>query len=56
MSFFLLHHMSSKILNSSDQETFGYVANNEGGGTQKAADDKGTYESIFAWLNAQVKK
>lgn len=45
-----------KILNSSDQETFGYVANNEGGGTQKAADDKGTYESIFAWLNAQVKK
>lgn len=43
------------ILNSNDEKNFGFVASNNGGGSEKAHDEKGTYESIFAWLNAQVK-
>lgn len=45
-----------KIVNSDDNVNFGFVPNNDGGGTLNAHDDKGTYNSIFAWLNAQVKK
>lgn len=45
-----------KIVNSDDNAKFGFVPNNDGGGTLNAHDDKGTYNSIFAWLNAQVKK
>lgn len=44
-----------KILNSKDEKTFGFVASNNGGGSEKAHDEKGTYDSIFEWLNAQVK-
>ncbi|KAK8871224.1 hypothetical protein M9Y10_009138 [Tritrichomonas musculus] len=44
-----------KIKNSTDNEKFGFEPKNEGGGSEKAVDDKGTYDSIFAWLNAQVK-
>ncbi|KAK8849334.1 hypothetical protein M9Y10_018706 [Tritrichomonas musculus] len=45
-----------KIMNSNDNDKFGLVPSNNGGGFQEAVDDKGTYKSIFAWLNAQVKK
>ena len=44
-----------KILNSNDTKNYGFVASNEGGGCKDAVDDKGTYKSIFAWLNSQVK-
>ena len=37
------------------QETGNLVPSNNGGGTLKARDSKGEYNSIFAWLNAQVK-
>lgn len=43
-----------KIMNSTDNETFGFEPTNDGGGCEKAADDKGSYDSIFSWLNAQV--
>lgn len=45
-----------KILNSTDTKNYGFVATNDGGGTKEASDEKGTYKSIFAWLNSQVKK
>lgn len=45
-----------KIMNSADDDkSFGFVPSNDGGGSQEASDEKGTYKSIFAWLNAQVK-
>ena len=37
------------------QEAGNLVPSNNGGGTLKARDSKGEYNSIFAWLNAQVK-
>lgn len=45
-----------KILNSTDTKNYGFVATNDGGGTKEASDEKGTYKSIFAWLNSQIKK
>lgn len=45
-----------KIINSADDdESFGFVPDNNGGGCQNASDENGTYKSIFQWLNAQVK-
>ena len=37
------------------QEAKNLVPSNNGGGSLKARDSKGEYNSIFAWLNAQVK-
>lgn len=44
-----------KILHSTDMKYFGMVPCNQGGGCEKAKDEKGTYSSLFAWLNSQVK-
>lgn len=43
-----------KVLNSNDN-SYGFVPSDEGG-SQKATDEKGSYESIWAWLNSQAKK
>lgn len=40
-----------KIAESSDQESFGTVPNNDGGGSQSAGD----FTGLFEWLNAQKK-
>lgn len=45
----------SAIKDSKDTETFGFTPNNDGGGTKQASDANGTYDTIFAWMNAQSK-
>ena len=39
----LVFKIEKKILNSTDNETFGFEPTNEGGGCEKATDDKGSY-------------
>ncbi len=34
---------------------YGFVANNNGGGTVSPSDENGTYTNLFDWLNAQSK-
>lgn len=44
------------VLNSDDNDVnSGFVPNNDGGGSLNANDDNGSYNSIFAWMNAQIK-
>lgn len=45
-----------KIAASTDTKTFGFEPTNQGGGTLTASDENGSYDSVFSWLNAQVKK
>ena len=45
-----------RIARSKEEDaTFGFVPSDEGGGSVVAEDEKGRYESVFEWLNAQVK-
>lgn len=43
------------IKNSTDTKTFGFTPSNDGGGTKQASDANGTYDTVFAWMNAQTK-
>ena len=44
------------IASSTDNDTMGFVPDNNGGGTLQATDaDGNTYDNLFAWLNAQHK-
>lgn len=43
------------IKNSTDTANFGFTPSNNGGGTKQATDENGTYDTIFAWMNAQNK-
>lgn len=43
------------ILNGAEDEMMGFSPTNDGGGTEQAADANGTYDNLFAWMNAQKK-
>lgn len=45
-----------KILKSDGINEYGFVPSNDGGGFKYASDEKGTYKSIFEWMNAQVRQ
>ncbi|MBR4545610.1 MAG: prolyl oligopeptidase family serine peptidase [Oscillibacter sp.] len=38
-----------------EDEIMGFVPDNNGGGAEKASDANGTYDNLFAWMNAQKK-
>ncbi len=48
---------TTKIINSVDKETFGFIPSNAtNGGSKKAVYNGKTYSNLFAWMNDQIKK
>ena len=43
------------IKNGPEDENMGFVPDNNGGGAEQASDANGTYDNLFAWMNAQKK-
>ena len=43
------------IKDGPEDENMGFVPTNDGGGAEQAADANGTYDNLFAWMNAQKK-